>query len=359
MAKRPTRFAGGLAILVASGVAASSAQQARDRHAVYVVALKDSGLLTMCPAIRETTMNAGESWKADGRALADTFAEDLQLLRFPPREPGSVDRGTQRELRDDPRYRTELGRTQVILPTPWTSTPDAKPTTVRAELGRDRVARDPALEATVELELLKLDRVDAVHTPSAADLVLLVEGTYVALATSVTPDYVTRESDQAPPPLVTTTHVGDWSRNVLQSILAIAVPADVYRATRGEVHAILKARTWEGSEIYQPPYQVSDRSAATRVTRWESRRTWAPASPEAIVWQFLKMKPRPASHPPLCAAFAPGTEVGTPDPPTPSPQEPNPLVGTAVTSMAEPREPTLDVHRRGDLRRGAGDSDRP
>lgn len=327
MTHRPIASALGFAAIVASGAAASSAQQPAGRQAVYVVAVKDSGVLTMCPTDRAQT------------AKASAFADGLQLMRFPARESGHVDRDVVRELRDDPRFRTELGRTQAILPLPWAPTAVATSTSERAELGRDRVSTDIALEAAVELELLRTGRVDVVDSPAAADVVLLAEGTYVALATSVTTDDVSREPDEAPPPLGTATHVGDWPRNVLQSILAIAVPAERYRATGGETHALLAARTWEGSEVYQPPYQVRESSPSANVMRWETQRAWRQASPEAVVWQFLQMKPRPASHPPLCAASGPGITVETSEPPAPTTQGPMQSAGIAVTSREEPREP--------------------
>lgn len=293
-----------IAVVLASSLGASSVQQATKRPALYVVAVRDSGVLTMCPAVPEVTMNNGRTWKPDGRAVATFFTDDLQLLRFPPRTAQRDQRQADREIRDDPRSRTEISGTQVILPAPRTPIAAAGIATpaLGRELGADIVSADPILRQTVERELVRLGRFDVAPTMDAADLVLIVEGSYIALSTSVTASTTPSTPDQPPAPLGTSTHWGDWPRNVLQSVLAIAIPVEFYRTADGDMQAILSGRTWEGSEVFQPPYQASERIPTTSTTRWETRRTWEPASPEAVVWQLAGMKPRPASHPPLCAA---------------------------------------------------------
>jgi Ca-activated chloride channel family protein len=95
---------------------------------------------------------------------------------------------------------------------------------------------------------------------------------------------------------------GDWERNLLQSILAVIAPAESYRSHPGDIPALMAARIWEGSEVAQPPYRVTEQSRDRGITRYETQWTWESASVGALVWQFAGKKPRPASHLPLCAA---------------------------------------------------------
>ena len=92
----------------------------------------------------------------------------------------------------------------------------------------------------------------------------------------------------------------------MQAALAIVVPADVYRRNPGDGEALMKARLWEGSVVYQGPdahlgYQSSDGGRGGGNPAAKPYVT-APASIENLVGQFLNLAKRPRSHFPLCAA---------------------------------------------------------
>ncbi len=296
-----------LATLLVTGLGAMD-QRGR-RPAVYVVAAKDSAVLTMCPELREATMAGGQRWKSDGRATVMPFTDDLQRLRFPPRE-STV--GIQADLR----LRTEVSATQAILPIPRTDGASPSTMPVGTELGTDVMVMDPALRRTVERELTRLGRHEIAESVELANLVLVIDGSYTAFATSGSSTEMPRDKwtgGQAPPALNFFAQPGDWQRNVLQAVLGIAVPAEIYRANPGDVPAWMSARIWEGSEVYQPPHSITEESRRMggtptageppppverrRVTHWRLES----ASAEALVWQFAGRKRRPASHPPLCA----------------------------------------------------------
>ena len=77
-----------LATLLVSGLGASDCSAAPAARSVYVVAVKDSGVLTMCPALREATMANGRTWKSgwasDGELGLPTTCSCIDFhLEFP------------------------------------------------------------------------------------------------------------------------------------------------------------------------------------------------------------------------------------------------------------------------------------
>jgi hypothetical protein len=46
---------------------------------------------------------------------------------------------------------------------------------------------------------------------------------------------------------------GDWEPNLIQSALAIVVPAAVFQSGPVSLQALVAARTWEGSSLLIPP----------------------------------------------------------------------------------------------------------
>ena len=261
-------------------------------------------------------MGDGRTWRPDGRAVVTPHGEDLQLLRFPAREPSGEDRPGGRESPALARFRTELAVTQAILPLP-SSAADETPgsaATGGTELGRAILAADSELRQSIESELARQGSYRVTDALGEADLVFLVEGSYVALVAASMRNV--GRSDQVPPPLVSSAQLGDWSRNLLQSALGIAVPAAVYRAHGGDVSALLSSRIWEGSEVAQPPYQARTQSAGANA-RWETDWSWRSASLGALVAQFAGAKPRPPSHPPSALPRHNSSRGSTPNPPPP------------------------------------------
>ena len=56
---------------------------------IYVAAVRDSRLLTMCADVREVTFANGRTWKADGRAVARPSSDDTQTVALAGRAAAS------------------------------------------------------------------------------------------------------------------------------------------------------------------------------------------------------------------------------------------------------------------------------
>ena len=291
-----------LAAILVSGVHARV--QRSGKPSIYVLAVKDSGVLTMCPDLREAKIN-GKTWKPDGRAVVGRQIDGQQYLRFPPRQ-------SKPDSTADPRLRTEFSGTMATLPIPASlaGDPNMPAPNEGVELGRDVFALDASLRLTIELELVKLGTHRVAESLESADLVMVVESSYAAMAGSSSVTTPSGQIPNPPPALGAVMQAGDWQRNLLQSILAVTAPAEVYRSNPGDIRALMAARIWEGSEVAQSPYRVSERTADRNVTRYETNWTWEHASPSALMWQFAGKKPRPASHLPLCAASNQTFRVG-------------------------------------------------
>ena len=105
----------GLIALVVFPLLAFQTSQPARRQSIYVVAVKDSSLFTMCPDMREVKLASGRTWKSDGNVVVRQFADDLQALRFLP--PGRGDLSA-----DDPRFLSDLGLSAPVR-TPASSRP--------------------------------------------------------------------------------------------------------------------------------------------------------------------------------------------------------------------------------------------
>jgi Ca-activated chloride channel homolog len=245
------------------------------RQAVYVVAARDSRLLTMCPEVREVKLASGRTWKPNGNLFVRAIGADEQRISFPDTHAS------------------------VALPVPVAGPAGSRsgqPLMLdRVELDRDRIAPDAGIKARVEQEFLKQHRYDLVDSPEKADLVFLVEGSYVSLAAWSAGDLTT--GGMATVVLGT----GDREANLLQAVLGIVVPADIYRRARGDLTVLMPARVWEGSAVDQPPSRtITEISRDVRLL--EMRQTFESASPESVVRQFHEKEKRPLNHPALCAA---------------------------------------------------------
>jgi len=215
-------------------------------QSVFVFAARDSRLLTMNPRSGEVALPGGKTWKSDNNAMVRLFKQD-EMIRF-----------------------VDESRVIVRLPQPAADLHD----TGVVEL--DRIAPDAAIKGLVEKALAKRKEYTVTDSPDKADLVFLVEGTYLCLSGWDNPGgrggaVITVGADR--------------EANFLQAALAIAVPADAYRKNPGDGTALMAARIWEGSVVHQ-----------------FAQSTLKSASVEDLVGQFLNEKKRPRSHFPLCAA---------------------------------------------------------
>ncbi len=295
-----------IAFVLIVGVLAAYARGA-PRPSVYVVALRDSDLLTMCPDVREVRMADGRTWKSDGKAhVLPAPYQDMQFLSFPPRPYLRDSRDRDPRTPVDLRTSTERGPTFAVLRRPAVKgAGDSSPG--QTELGRNRFAADVDVKNAVEREFAKLGVYDVRPSPDGADFVFLAESVYLGRAGWSSGEMSPK--DEVPSEFGVVGALGDWQASFRQSALAIVVPASLYKTGQLDIGALLTARVWEGSEVAQQPVQrvIGPRAGSQVIV--ERRLTFEPASPQALVWQFHGRKPRPPSHPPLCAAYSPGRET--------------------------------------------------
>jgi Ca-activated chloride channel homolog len=149
---------------------------------------------------------------------------------------------------------------------------------------------DPDLDKKIGKEFEKHKEYQLVDAPEKADLIFLVEAhcrTLQAQKMGAATVNVISFGD---------TGIGD---RYIQAAMAIAVPAEAYRANPGNVEALLRTKLWEGSTFWY-------RSAG------------APRSApvETLVQQFIKKRKPSSDFPPVCAAWSlsrPATPDAEPD----------------------------------------------
>ena len=254
----------GVAILALPAIAVQTADPVAARR-IFVVAVQDSSLFTLCPA---------------------SLPEDPWS-----QPPGPVNSGQNARLSSDGRV-VLMGLSSTPLSLPAHVLPRNLPILDRPhpdwlELAHTAPGVSPSgwvdgdLQKRIETEFRKRkDRV-LVDDPRNADLVFLVEGLYF------------------PGVLISG---GVRIGHALQAVVALAVPAEAYGRFPEDSQALLKASIWQGVSIWQ-----------------SSRR---PASAEELVGQFLRQKKWPDDVPPLCTAWsllppsgsAPGASSTAPKP---------------------------------------------
>jgi VWFA-related protein len=252
----------GLIVLVVVPLLDSQTVQFKRKRAVYVLAVRDSHLFTMCPTTESVTLPGGKVWKSDGNASVTHYYPDHATITF----------------FDDDRP------VSVLLPLPVTGAgkgmSSGQPLAGRAEL--DRVAPDPEINNRIEKEFLKRKEYALVDSPLKADFVFLAEGTYL-------PMQIGKMSTPSASNGVAFKPLGDYKAAFLQVVFAIVVPASAFNSGGIRNTALIDARLWEGS-------------ATWRITPTAGGEEIAPASPEDVVAQFHNKEKRPPDHFPLCAA---------------------------------------------------------
>jgi Ca-activated chloride channel family protein len=230
-------------------------------QAVYVLAARDSRLFTMCPTTATVRFPDGKTWKADGTALVNYYLEDREtVVLFGDRQTINL---------------------SLPLPVAGAGEKMAVERTVPGRAELDRVATDPELKRRIEKEFLKRKEYVIVDSPTKADFVFVAEGTYLPMQIGKTPS----QNGLAFRPL------GDFKADFLQSVFAVVVPASVFDPGAIRSPALMAARLWEGSAVWQNIPIAGGREID-------------PASPESVVAQFHNNQKRPPSHFPLCAASA-------------------------------------------------------
>ena len=243
------------AALAAATLVTVAASPAPPKRAVFILAARDSRLLTLCPSAREVRTASGSYWEADRPVMVSAGPDGQQSVEL-----------------------TET-RARLLLPSP-----PGPPLPVRdtasggnIELDDERIARDPALARWLGEEFARHKEFTLVDSAESADVVFIAEGLWRPLVA------LTNGSNR-----LSLQMTGDWESNLLEAALAFAVPASVYRAHLGDINALLAARTWEGSVVYHVPQP--------------GKPEFASASPGELVKAFVRNAPPPRDHPPVCAA---------------------------------------------------------
>lgn len=259
----------------------------RAKPTVFVLAVKEARLLTMCVDIPEVRFADGGSWTPNGRARAvvGRDGDDIQEVVVLAQGAG------QGAPVDDPDVWARRSVVAVALPKPARPDEAAQPGFLleRAELDRGRAVIDQPVQDSIAKEFARLKRYEVVESAATADYVFLAETSYTAeaAASKGSNTYVQR---------------GDWPQNLRQSVLAIMVPGAAYRRTPGDINALLQDRMWEGSDLMQRPYRLEWENWISEARYVEEKKTYGPASPEWVVQQLHGRVRRMPGHPVLCSA---------------------------------------------------------
>jgi VWFA-related protein len=244
-----------LALLLATSLAALQESRPRPGQSIFIVAARDSRLLTLCPSAVEVKTRNGSYREADRALMVSDGPYGLQII-------------TLMET-----------RSTLLMPAPGAApaAPAGTSSTLGVQLDRDRISPDPAVKKWIEQEFAKQKKFTLVDSAETADFVFVAESLWRPLIA---------QTDRSSGLVLNM--LGDFEANLLQGILAFAVPAAVYRAHPGDVNAWLAGRVWEGSAFYHMPRPDS--------------RELASASPQELVKAFHKNAKPADDHPPICAA---------------------------------------------------------
>jgi VWFA-related protein len=278
---------------------------------VLIVALRDSHLLTVCPVagkdlIVSDASNTSQTlkWRGDlpapvkGKATVD-LAHDRLIVTI-------LDRAWLRAAG------ARHASAALPLSSSWHLQASGQPTEripqTTGVTEFDRIAADPAVQMRVEDGFRKWKRYIVADNVESADYVFLVESRYIVRGVA--------ESQGATYASIG----GDRPANWRESVLALAVPAEVYRRSAADAAALCAARIWEGFSLTE---SVPVGSALKSVS----------ASPDVLVDEFNTRWHAPLESLPLCAG------------PSPSKLEMMPAVSkeTAVGSTAAAQRPPQRV----------------
>jgi Ca-activated chloride channel homolog len=216
---------------------------------IFVVAVHDSALFTMCPSAAQL-----KNWGYVGRTQNLEFIQNPDGPRLTvPRHIVQLDRPVVDRSRAE--WWNIVGRAPGMSPS-GKMDPDLK-------RGMDR-------EFSRQGDYLVADAVEQ------ADLVFVAEGIY---------------ADPYGAAGVSSGRSRSSGNPVLALIMAVAVPADVYQRNPADSELLLAAGRWAGADSWRSNPPEVDRQPAAE-----------PASPERLVRQFIERKDEKPKFPALCAA---------------------------------------------------------
>ncbi len=384
MSRRSTIPLAILVSLIASLTAADRPVPKRGSR-IYVVAVRDAGLLTLCPVfgsqvktIQATVAARGADGRYEAIGVRDGNADDIKIrvdYRSTPRPWGTE-------------YQTITflsggGVVELPLPPPLNRDTSARKTDGPQEL--DRLAPDPEMKARIEQELPRKGY-SVASSPEHADFIFVVESYYMPLSIGVAlvpPPPPTTSSARDPgknsteriwqdaenelrnrrdhvgtlpqvsvpgPQFATLpVYVGDRVANWRDAALAIVVPRTVNRAQARNITGLVAASVWNGF-------------SGTRHLNGSQAVTWVPASAKDLVDDLAAKRGSP-KYLPVCPATQdplaePFVELPTADreaplpeaPATPGRDSPPAMFRTNVTAVVVPftaedpgNRPILDV----------------
>ncbi len=126
---------------------------------IFIMAVRDSHLLTMYPTTEAVSLPNGWTWKANGKAMVSYPSEQEEIIRF----------GDLPVWVTLPMPAEDLGKGTLA----------GRPVAGRNEL--DRVVPDPEIKRGIEKEFRKRKEYVLVDSLEKADLVFLAEGTYMPI----------------------------------------------------------------------------------------------------------------------------------------------------------------------------------
>ncbi len=219
---------------------------------IFVVAVHDSSLFTMCPTSKQQT--TGGYFAASG---------SRQLILSPD---GTV-------LNVPVQIQPQLGPTSQRMRPDWLNLQNKAPNLCPSGW------LDSDLRQNLEKELSNHKEYVLAGSAEDADLVFLAEGLYTR-----TPRPVARSNKGSRAAL--------QIQSILTVAMAIAVSSDVYRRNPANSAVLLKAALWEGAEAYRSAF--AGRSGPSKIE---------PVSIRRLVAQFVDRKKQKSKLPPLCAVY--------------------------------------------------------
>ncbi len=286
----------GITVIALLGTAYPAVRSAKPAPArIYVVAIHDSSLFTLCPPELRTALVSGDFRRinklpnyegnvygfirysvymhSDGKwvinsALGPTHPLDREarpLIVPPPyfpRDSGILERAR-------PNWGELSALIAGVCPSGWL---------------------DPLMRKEIEAEFRKEKAYELVDSAEKADFVFLVEGlyyTYWAPEGGGRMNYFATDSGPI------------FGQQLRQAAIAVVVPSEVYRRDPVDCAAFLRAGTWAGATVWQgaTPYQ----SISAGVDPYLSTRS---ASIKDLVARFFKKSKWPADLPTICPAWS-------------------------------------------------------
>jgi Ca-activated chloride channel family protein len=245
----PMKTAAQVVLIACAVIAAHASGSGFAGTCVCVVAVRDSGLFTMCPS-----------------------GTLIKAWRYPSRTPSQ-------EIIQNPEG-PRLGVPQHIIQLD-------RPVLDRSRAGWwDIVGKLPGycpsgridfdLRKGIEKEIAKQNDYALVDSPEKAGLIFLAEGLYADQSSGFIGAQTARYRSSGIP--------------LLAAVMAVVVPAGAYLQNPSDSELLLDAKIWEGTEAWKSAPPEVDRQPAS-----------VAASLEQLVGRFVNRENLPGEFPPLCA----------------------------------------------------------